>query len=115
MPKPRNNAERWRRLLGWLRTNFPANHPITVRSKRHMADQDRGGTELFPRGFLIEVESATCWEVRFDTILHEWAHAMVWEGAETLFDDHSNEWGIAYARLYREFYLWKWGVDHGSQ
>lgn len=106
MPKPKTIPEKWRRLLAWLRANYPANHPVTVRGKRHL--KDVGTTELFRRGFLIEVETATCWQVRFDAILHEWAHCLTWEGAETE-EDHSAEWGMAYARLYREFFTWKWG------
>ena len=33
---------------------------------------------------------------RFDTILHEWSHAIAFTGSK----DHGPEWGIAYAEAY---------------
>jgi len=107
MRKPRTIAERWTRILAWLKKEFPPNYPVTVRSIKM---KDQGGTELVRKKFLITVRCDTCWQVRFDSLLHEWAHALTWEGAETFIDDHSAEWGIAYARVYREFYRWKWGT-----
>lgn len=90
-----------------MRDEFPADKPIHV--KCCITPYDHG---LTPRkrfdGDCCEKED--CYEIRVykklsvaekkDTLMHEWAHCLA--GWDDEHDSHSNKWGIAYARIYRE-------------
>jgi hypothetical protein len=53
-----------------------------------------------PLGSLvILVESGQDAPSRVRTLIHEWAHAMAWDGTVT--GDHDETWGVAYSRAYR--------------
>ncbi len=102
------NQQKWLRLLVWLRREFPLRYPITVRSKK-MKDND--GTTDFIRGrFLIEIEKHTSHTTRVDSILHEWAHAISWFGGGH-YEDHPDEWGLAFVKVYRSFLEWDYGRE----
>lgn len=47
----------------------------------------------------IQIEVRQQWESMVDTLIHEWAHAMVWD--LHLADSHDEFWGLAYSRAYR--------------
>ena len=106
-------AQKWRMLQAWLKRNFPPEFTVTMKSvpikKLH------GWTALpdgcGPRSFDIRINRKQCFDLRVETLIHEWAHVLTWFGAETHLDDHSAEWGIAYARIYRTFIEWNWGKE----
>ena len=111
-------AQKWRRTLAWLHRNFPTQHNIHVQSK--LIKKNQGYTEYICDGshkdgewFSIKIDRKQCFLLRIDTLIHEWAHCLSWSGAETS-EDHSAEWGIAYAKIYRTFIEWNWGRDHGG-
>lgn len=58
---------------------------------------------------MVLVHRNQCFNLRIDTLIHEWAHILTWFGAEMYNEDHSAEWGIAYAKIYRTFLEWNWG------
>lgn len=41
-----------------------------------------------------------------DTLIHEMAHAVAWkhQSVEKYYATHSDEWGIAYAKIYRKYF-----------
>ena len=47
----------------------------------------------------IQIEVRQQWESIVDTLIHEWAHAMVWDLNSK--DRHDDFWGVAYSRAYR--------------
>jgi hypothetical protein len=99
-------AQKWRKLLAWLRRNFPADYAVTVRTtplKKH-----HGYTEYNGK-FQVKINRKQCLALRVETLIHEWAHVLTWFGAETHLDDHNSEWGLAYARIYRTFLEWNYG------
>lgn len=53
--------------------------------------------------FMIRILNSLGSERAIETLIHEWAHAMVWfsPAAENSEGDHHSEWGVAYARCYR--------------
>jgi len=57
--------------------------------------------------FLIRINAANKYEVKADTILHEWAHVLTW--FDTELEPHGNTWGEAYARIYRAWLKWDFG------
>jgi hypothetical protein len=58
--------------------------------------------------FEIRINRAASFALRLDVLIHEWAHALTWFGSP-LIDDHSEEWGCAYARIYRALCEWNYG------
>jgi len=104
-----NTEMKWRRLLPWLRKNFPATLPVKVR--RVTADKMSkfdGDCELHNGiEFRIRINRNRSWSLVLDAILHEWAHALAWFAPGE--EHHSAEWGVAYAKLYRTFWQWNFG------
>lgn len=102
-------SQKWRRLLPWLRQEFPPRCKVRVRCRRIKREKDHGWTNLYgnPKRFEVIIQSNRQLALRVDTIIHEWAHVITWSGNDT--DDHGEEWGLAYARIYREFIKWDYG------
>ncbi len=101
--------QKWLRTIAWLRRNFPARAKVYVRSVRNYEYQ---GEALFRDNlFTIWIRGEQSLNLRMDTLIHEWAHVLTWFGAETHQEDHSAEWGIAYAKIYRTFLEWNFGQE----
>jgi len=103
-------TQKWRRTLTWLRRNFPAPLPIIVRSVPILKWQGEAQCHS-GRQFVIKIDRKQSFDLRIDTIIHEWAHVLTWFGAETNIEDHSAEWGIAYAKIYRTYLKWNFGRE----
>jgi hypothetical protein len=97
--------QKWLRTIAWMRRNFPARYPVYVRSRQLKAEH---GYTIFADEFLLCINNKQSFPLRIDTLIHEWAHALTWFGAET-HEDHSAEWGLAYAKIYRLFVEWNFG------
>lgn len=116
--KPRNLTvdQMFRLILKRLRIDFPAQYPVKVR--RHLKEiLKRGGHKDAPFGwcsivnehksrteryFLIEINRSVPWHSQFETILHEWAHALTWEEVVSG-RDHSDIFHRKYGVLYRAY------------
>ena len=106
-------------ILAWLQHIHPAPYTVRLRVEKipksadAFADCGRHG----PRGrlFLIRLEPVL-WRVMVDRLLHEYAHAMAWppSAVERHVDDHSDEWALAYGRIYRHFFDEKGAEDAAS-
>lgn len=96
-----------------LRARVPASKPVKVRIQARRASRSFGTCALRKTGCSINIylrvldgldptgRGVTPAEAR-DTLLHEWAHAIVM--CRTATSDaagHSDRWGKAYARCYR--------------
>ena len=92
-------------LIRVLRERCPALAPIRV---RRVQLKDRLG-DCIPRWgdqgcllrFDIRINREISWDATWQTLLHEWAHALVWTEGETI-DHHDETWGIALSHCYRE-------------
>lgn len=63
-----------------------------------------GCTEDRKKYFKIRINKCYKLEIQIDTLMHEWAHCLAnWHALE---DPHSKEWGIWYAKIYREVMKW---------
>lgn len=52
--------------------------------------------------YRIQIEAAQTMRAIQDSLIHEWAHAMVWDATQRSEDQgHGPMWGVAYARAYR--------------
>jgi len=111
MARRLTNDRRWRLLLGWLRRSWPPRHPVTARRARcedlaGLCEFPEPGRGHLPRRFRITIARNRSWPMQADALLHEWAHALTWFGADAEREDHGGEFGLAYAELYREFLRW---------
>jgi hypothetical protein len=102
-------AQRWRKTLLWLHRNFPSEHGKVV-LKTHPLKKVHGFTTFSDniKSFYVHINRDKSLSLRLDTVIHEWAHVLTWFGAGQD-DDHSAEWGIAYARIYRAWVDWNYG------
>lgn len=103
-------SARYREVVSWLKSEWPLSKPVYVRlatfpkpKPGRLVDKAKC-TLVDGNKFLIEIEKRQCLDMKLDALIHEWAHAMTWFGAEALGDYHSSEWGLSYARLYRGFF-----------
>lgn len=102
-------SKQFRDVVADLKKNHPPLVPVRVYLRKIAPVHDCVGYTMLkrdrnnrPMHFLIVVDSGHKWTIVKDTLIHEWAHAMTWSEHETA-EDHGPEWGLAYARLYREF------------
>lgn len=115
-PKKLTVDEKFRLILRMLRADFPAEHPVKVR--RHPDEiLKRGGYKDAPYGwcslvnqakpkseryFLIEINRSMPWRSQFETILHEWTHALTWEEVVEG-QGHSDIFHRRFGMLYRQY------------
>lgn len=97
------NLQKWLRTIAWLRREFPAQRKVYVRSMK-MTDYD-GYVVHIKNCFFVLINRNKPLATKLDTLLHEWAHALTWFGADQR-EHHSDEWGLWYAKIYRAFHEW---------
>lgn len=96
----------WRYFLSQLKKNFNPGVPVEVRTvPLNGAEGDCQGVMHLGRmvKIIIRINAKAPWRVRFDTLIHEWAHAMEWEANWTEDSpkrDHGPTWGVWYASIY---------------
>ena len=103
MAKQRSKKGRLHQVHRWLQDRFPTPYETTLQIgsfKDFAGDCDRKG-----RKFVIRVSSQPVMEIMIDYLMHEYAHAMVWPLAkqEMREPDHPDDWGEAFAKLYRTY------------
>jgi hypothetical protein len=49
--------------------------------------------------FVVSIREGIPHDYAVDTLVHEWAHLLVWDAVQE--SDHGPIWGVAYARCYR--------------
>ena len=95
---------RLRALVRQLRREFPPLLPVRVYVRPKLDKGTHAYCELKfdgekPARFAIVLAAASHDNERL-YLLHEWAHALAWSRDECA-EDHGDDWGIAYGRLYR--------------
>lgn len=99
----RQQRRRWRAAIAALRVAWPTVWPVTVRTCR--IDRQLDGFCLIHRQRIeIRVNHALPWRSRADTLTHEWAHALEYDGRRHFAVgavDHDDTWGVWFARCYR--------------
>lgn len=95
----------WRWTAAWLRRGPLAGLEVRLRRCRVPADSsadcDRAG-----RVYTVRVSRQAAEDAAVLLLLHEAAHVLAWsmEGTDhPAVPSHDGHWGIAYARLWREF------------
>ncbi len=103
-----SKRQKWLRTIIWLKKAFPAQLPTTVCTCK-VEEYTLGTTECDDLKFIIEISTGMGIQMRLETLIHEWAHVISWFGAGHK-EDHPDDWGLAYARIYRAFLEWEYGV-----
>ncbi len=93
------NQAQFHKLFDALGKQYPLTRDLRVEIKtlpgNYLGLTSRSGERL-----LIEIEGSQGQQGIIDTLVHEWAHAMVWD---THGDDHGALWGVAWAKAYRVY------------
>lgn len=106
-PEPRSTEGKFRRDVKFLREHCPTLLPV-IRVYRKPLDKCIGYTHILyddkgrPRGFTIAIESRMGWQAVWQTLIHEWAHALAWHEGHEIVDDHGPEWALAVSKIYQE-------------
>ena len=100
-------TQKWLRTIAWLRRNFLVQRTVSVRSA---SIKKFHGYVEYDGEFKIRISCKQSLNLRLDALIHEWAHVLTWFGAEET-TEHSAEWGIAYAKIYRTFIVWNYGRE----
>jgi hypothetical protein len=93
------NRQCWLRFCYWVKREFPLQYPVKIISKK--IKKNRGATTFDGKMFRVYIDSGLQFDVKIDILIHEWAHALTWFGAQHR-KDHSGEWGLAHAAIYEK-------------
>jgi len=102
-------------MIRQLKKHFQPGVPVEVRtvpaSRLKGLDADCDAVMKLGRmtKIVIRINSKCPWKLKYDSLMHEWAHAMEWSACWT--DDspkkeHGETWGVWYAKIYQHI------VDH---
>lgn len=111
MPKLPTIQRHLRGLRDALAESLPVTRPVRLVMRSRIADEFgecaldgnvftitvnlRVREAWSPNGRAVTVNEAS------DTLVHEWAHALVWDRQPEASEGHDGEWGRAYAKAYR--------------
>ncbi len=109
MPMPPSTKDRARQILAWLVAVYPVAYPVTLRFVKSGTGYEDGfgaDCQRVGRRFVIRVTPGMPWYDTIEMVMHEYAHAMTWPHSrvEHHAPDHSDEWALAFGRLYRHFH-----------
>ena len=106
MPRARKKEDRLRQIYRWLKYSYPTPYPTKLRFIVGTKPRSvQGYVSLNRRHLVICIDTKYPLHACIDTAIHEYAHAAAWKHAsmDAYVSDHSDEWGLAYAKIYRNF------------
>jgi hypothetical protein len=92
--------ETYRKVVNFLKRNCPPDRKVSVRRVNLPEDLD-GDCGLKGDHFLVRINRNLPEHEAIETLIHEMAHVLSWHRCST--DEHCDEWGKSYSRLYRMF------------
>ena len=90
----------YRKVVRFLKKNCESLFPVSVRRLK-LKDEFDGDCQFKDDHFLIRINRNLPEHEAIETLLHEWAHVIAWDRCTS--DEHCDEWGKAYSRIYRAF------------
>lgn len=90
----------YRKVISFLKRSCPLAYPVNVRRLK-LSEHLDGDCGFSNDKFLIRINKNLPDHEAIETLLHEWAHAVAWDRCPV--DEHCDEWGKAYSRVYRAF------------
>ncbi len=115
MKLTKQQCRRWFYAIAQLRKHFNPGVPVCVASRPARGfGGDCGGILKLGRltEIKIRINSDEPWGQRYEALIHEWAHAMLWganwtdESTERI---HGPTWGVWYAAIYEHLFERCWG------
>jgi hypothetical protein len=106
-------------VANWLRHEFVTPYPVDLRVEKippEGGEKCFGDVRLLKGRLLIRIDPRVAWETAIEILLHEYAHCHSWMHHKVDKDrpHHSDEWGLAYARIYRRFNEEGGDIDAGE-
>jgi len=93
-------VETYKKVVNFLKKAFPLPQPVSVR-RLFISDNLDGDCQFKNNSFLIRINKSLPEHEAIECLIHEYAHALSWDKCTN--DEHCNEWGKAYSRIYRMF------------
>lgn len=90
----------YRKVISFLKRNFPHQFPVSVR-RLDIPDDFDGDCQFKDDHFVIRISKILPEHEAVEALLHEYAHVLAWDKCTN--DDHCDEWGKQYSRIYRHF------------
>lgn len=90
----------YRQVVRLLKKKCPADMPVKVRRLK-VPDDRFGDCDQMEDHYFIRISNELEEEQAIDILLHEYSHALSWDKCAS--EDHCNEWGKAYSKVYRIF------------
>jgi hypothetical protein len=90
----------YRSVVNYLKRACPPNVSVSVRRLK-LSEHFDGDCQLKNGMFLIRINRNLPEHEAIDVLIHEWAHTLSWDLCPI--DEHCDEWGKAYSRVYRAF------------
>lgn len=97
----------WQYSIHQLKKNFSPGVPVTVKTVplKGISADSQGVMHLGRMtGIIIRIDPKQDWQLKFDALMHEWAHAMEWSATwaeDSPKKDHGETWGVWYSKIYR--------------
>jgi hypothetical protein len=92
--------ETYRKVVNFLKRACPPDCKINVRRVK-LPDHLDGDCGLKRDRFLVRINRTLPEHEAIETLIHEMAHVLSWDRCPL--DEHCDEWGKSYSRLYRSF------------
>lgn len=92
--------ETYKKVVAFLKSRVVPHHDVSVRRVR-LNERLDGDCRPHKGGFLIRINRSLPEHEAIETVLHETAHVLAWELCGD--DEHCDQWGLAYSRVYRAF------------
>ena len=97
----------WRYLINQLKKNFSPGVPVRVKTSRLKGISAECEAVLYlgrMTEIIISIDPRQNWKLKFDALMHEWAHAMEWSATwyeDSPKKDHGETWGVWYSKIYK--------------
>ena len=95
----RKSMPLYNKLVRFLKSRCPPDLPVKVRRVKLGFSID-GFCDFKEDHFLIRINRTLKEHEAIETLVHEWSHTLAWNPDK---DEHCDEWGKAYSRVYRIF------------
>ena len=119
MPRARNRFQRCEQVLAWLVAEYPCGRPVSIEWKPQLKDKTgEWMAHTVRRGRALEIHMSRrmlrTWMESVDTLLHEYAHAVLWGVAGQETDDTGRHHPPAFWAQYGEISD-RWNHEGGHE
>lgn len=97
----RKQDKRWKILVKLLKKHYPISLPLSIRRRKF--NGDCGYTSFNGAKIIIEINANHGYVTQEETLLHEYAHAMVIDEAYC----HKGRWGVFYGEIFDSWGKWE--------